>query len=930
MTARTATLRRVIRSVAPEGEPVPDGELLRRFARDDDQAAFAAVVRRHTPLVLGVCRRVLPTAQDAEDACQAVFLVLARKAGSVCWRPSAAGWLYAVARKVAGNARVAARRRTRREAAAAGPAAVMPVDRMTGRELLMALDAELDRLPPRYRDPLVLCFLQGRTRDEAAAHLGIPLATLHTRIDRGRKRLAAALTRRGMTLGAGLLALVAAAPAGAASTRMANAVLAAVRGNIPKAVADLSRAVAPSGTGMKLVCLATTLFGAAVLVAGAVSPTAAGPPPDKPVPARAAPEASKEPAPEEDVSFSGRVVDADGRPVAGVTVHVIPRHGQPDAFEPVTAPAATDRDGRYVVRVPKARLTDPVSGDDLPALALATAAGFFPGWTADAADGRIVLARADARVAGRITDLEGRPVAGATVTVGAVYAPAGGTLDSWVDTLRRDREAHSTGNLGPAIPAESLPGVRRAATTDAAGRFEIPGYAKDRVVHAVVAGPAVATSDVGLLTRDVGPAALTATSAGTSYYGTAGVIAVKPSRPIAGVVRDRRTGEPVAGVTVRSLVMAGRHRLDTGLATTTSGKDGKFTLAGMPKGPGNTLLVVPGRGQPYLVTGVEVPDPGGLDPVAVDVVLDRGILIEGVVRDLAGRPVPNVNVAYLANRFNDRVTQQRFGGRSGAAAPSDADGKFQVVGLPGTGYLVAVGPGRSYLAATERAGDGSSETVQLDTVSYPVRADGLHAVYAIDVPRRAIGFRQNVVLERGANVAVAVVDRDGKPVPGCRCLWRRAGEDWQDEARPGEHRVEAVNPKQPRTVLVRHAGRNLVGVVSLPSGPGETTHRLVLQPGVTLTGRVLSDGDRARAGVSVSIFVRPSHDNAGDAQRFRDAGEKIVTDAAGRFRVPALVPGFTYEVSINGQFVADSTFRLDAGATGTKDLGDLHLRLAED
>src|SRR6476659_4639142 len=105
-------VHRAVRAHQPE---VSDRELLRRFAEEADQAAFAALVRRHAPMVLGVCRRALHNAQDAEDACQATFLLLTRKARAGRWQPSIANWLYAAARKVARNARVAAERRARRE-----------------------------------------------------------------------------------------------------------------------------------------------------------------------------------------------------------------------------------------------------------------------------------------------------------------------------------------------------------------------------------------------------------------------------------------------------------------------------------------------------------------------------------------------------------------------------------------------------------------------------------------------------------------------------------------------------------------------------------------------------------------------------------------------------------------------------------------------
>src|SRR5262249_33598076 len=203
-----ATLRKMLRSAARTGPAdVTDRDLLARFVRDDDQSAFAALVGRHGALVLGVCRRLLPNLQDAEDACQAVFLILARKAKGTRWGQWVANGLFVTARGVAHNSRITSQRRPRREARAAVPEAVPPVDRMTGRELLATLDEELSKLPPRYREPLVLCYLEGLTGEEAAARLGIPAATLRTRLARGRQRLHDALTKGGSALGAGLLAL---------------------------------------------------------------------------------------------------------------------------------------------------------------------------------------------------------------------------------------------------------------------------------------------------------------------------------------------------------------------------------------------------------------------------------------------------------------------------------------------------------------------------------------------------------------------------------------------------------------------------------------------------------------------------------------------------------------------------------------------------
>jgi RNA polymerase sigma factor (sigma-70 family) len=194
-----------------------DRELLAQFATRQDEAAFAQVVRRHGPMVLRVCRRVLRHEQDAEDAFQATFLVLARKARSVGWQRSAANWLHKAAYHVALRAKAAAARRRVHEAQPCSRVADDALDNLTARELLGVLDEELAGLPKRFRAPLVLCYLEGTTRDEAGRQLGCPLGTLKSRLERGRELLRRRLARRGISLAAAL----AAAEMGAADTAAA-------------------------------------------------------------------------------------------------------------------------------------------------------------------------------------------------------------------------------------------------------------------------------------------------------------------------------------------------------------------------------------------------------------------------------------------------------------------------------------------------------------------------------------------------------------------------------------------------------------------------------------------------------------------------------------------------------------------------------------
>jgi RNA polymerase sigma factor (sigma-70 family) len=179
-----------------------DGELLERFVSQHDQAAFELLVRRHGGLVWNLCRRLLGNAADADDAFQATFLVLVRRAASLDRRGSVAGWLYGVAYRIAVRARAnGARGRWRERRAASEQASETRVDSAVG-ELRQALDEELSELPAKYRMPIVLCYLEGKTHAEAASELGWPLGTLKCRVLRARERLRQRLSGRGLTVSA--------------------------------------------------------------------------------------------------------------------------------------------------------------------------------------------------------------------------------------------------------------------------------------------------------------------------------------------------------------------------------------------------------------------------------------------------------------------------------------------------------------------------------------------------------------------------------------------------------------------------------------------------------------------------------------------------------------------------------------------------------
>jgi RNA polymerase sigma factor (sigma-70 family) len=204
---QTSAVLEYIRSHLAEANAgaLSDRELLERFAAGHDQGAFKTILRRHAPMVLRVCQRVLQRQEDAEDAFQGTFLVLARKAGSLAWRESIGTWLYEVAHRLAQEARRKSIRQQAREARARPRTAEDPLAEISGRELVAILDEELASLPERYREPLLLCCVEGKSGDEAARQLGCSPSTFKRRLRQARQLLQTRLDRRGINLSAGAL-----------------------------------------------------------------------------------------------------------------------------------------------------------------------------------------------------------------------------------------------------------------------------------------------------------------------------------------------------------------------------------------------------------------------------------------------------------------------------------------------------------------------------------------------------------------------------------------------------------------------------------------------------------------------------------------------------------------------------------------------------
>ena len=358
-----------------------EAQLLRRFAAGDE-AAFEALVTRHGPMVLSVCRRSLFDHRDVEDAFQATFLVLIRKAEALRDGDLLGPWLHGVAYRVASRIRSRVIRRPTEERKGAQPEAVESTGDLERNEIRGLLDEEIRRLPEKYRTPVVLCYLEGRTHEEAARRLRCSTGSVRGRLDRARHKLRDRLTRRGLAPAAGLTTLAAlgeAASAAVPAPLLAATVATLARAATASAVATTESAAAAIELAdgvframivAKLKLAAMLVFGILALVAlplvFALEPRgpriAASRRPARPSPA-ASPRAPGDR--EQGITVTGRVLDEAGRPIAGagwrkartcapVTRSARPRLTRPaDSRCPESHPAADpDRPGA----TPRARI----------------------------------------------------------------------------------------------------------------------------------------------------------------------------------------------------------------------------------------------------------------------------------------------------------------------------------------------------------------------------------------------------------------------------------------------------------------------------------------------------------------------------------------------------------------------------------------------
>jgi RNA polymerase sigma factor (sigma-70 family) len=932
----TSVLRHIRKLAAAENsKDLTDGQLLDSFSSHHDEAAFAVLVRRHGPLVLRVCRRVLRQEQDAEDAFQATFFVLARKAASIRKREALVNWLHGVAYRMAMNAKREAARRREREARAKASSEKNVGRELAWRDVQGVLEEEIQRLPEKYRAPFLLCCVEERSRAEVARQLHLKEGTVWSRLSRARKLLQQQLAARGVELSAVLGAAAVAEETGRAavpvilmkSTVKAALQYAAGRGAAPgvasaKAAALANGVIQAMFTSNLKIATALLLASAALTGTGVLTyeaATAQQMPSTRPASAKTlkgdAPTVqAKEFA--DQLVVSGRVLDPDGEPVQGAKLYVWTSALQKRADR--VERATTQKDGRFRLTVSKAE-----RGRE--AKIVASARGFGPEWLdlgdADASDITLCLAKDDVPIEGRVLDLEARPIPDVVVEVSGLQQ---GDLKPWIEARRGGSYPDLLRRIAPqALDCSS------SVKTGKDGLFRLTGFGRDRVVQLKIHGTNIENSTFWVITRHEPVPGLR-----TGHYGTYTAAfdhLANLSKPIVGTIRDKASGKPIAGITVASSMYHWVFGKSDG--------QGRYRLSGVGKHKEYTLSA---GGAPYFnCTKMNIPDTPGLEAITVDFELERGVAIRGRLLERAtGKPVSGY-VGFMAAPDNPNLKNYSTLGGLQAIATNEnktkADGSFTVVAVPGPGLLTAVADDRtSYLRAKL---DGIKTAPSAIMEQY----HGVVPIHASEDDPKSTTC--DIILDRGRSIEGSVVDQDGKPLTGALATGLGDVPDFfgfrESKLETTSFKAGGLDPKRPRSLFFFHAEKKLAKLQPVRSDEaGPLTVRL--EPLGSVTGRVLDANGTPRAGLKVAVmhsYQRQDYEGLPLELIFEyPSWTKVIdneatTDAEGRFHSQGLVPGLKYFLNVkDGEEIlaayTKESVMVESGKT--MDLGELKDRKASE
>jgi len=948
-----------------------DRQLLARFTTERDsarEAAFAALVTRHGPMVLDVCRQLLGDLHHAEDAFQAVFLVLARKAGSIRDPDLLGNWLYGVALRTARKARVRRARLRKHEEddsmkrPGSGPSVpgeliVQPAEQaVLDREQAEALHEEIGRLPGSFRVPLVLCYFEGLSLDEAARRLHWPSGTVHSRLARARDRLRRGLTRRGVVLPAAALAAVLnpqPASARVSSLLCETTTKAAIRFAAGQAAGEAANALAQevlrSMLLHKLKTIVLTLLALTAAATGAgyfthSLATMKDEPSRSPIGQQQATPAAKpeavrqRPGPGR-MFVTGRVLDPQGKPVPNAAVMIYSRlklFERPIGYEPlgpmVISETRCDGSGRFQIEEPRAS----ASRQDLLGVA-ALASGYGIGWSELDPDAEQptadVALRPEQVVQGRLLDAQGQPARGVKVSIGYALRTSLGETDG------------PNFFLHPPQDSRAWP---EPATTDAEGRFTLRGLGRELLVALTVDDPRFASDYTVVDTGGAGfdswlGSRMPPIKLGADSNPGKLTIALQPAQTIAGRVTYADNGKPVAHA---RLDVSASAKGSNGSRNTEFETDGEGRFRVNPS-PGDRFFLTSQSpdGQPYLRVQKRIDWPKGAVEQSVDLSLPRGVVIGGkVTEEGSGKPVAGAVVRLTPYEFADTNPSSMS-----VPSASGPDGSYRLAAPSGPGYLVTQGPSDDYVLR-ELGAKGGVYVAQPGT-----RRFYAHAYTLLDLKPESTAHEVNVVIRRGMTVKLRVVGPDDMPVQDAKVIsrvilrtppaggwkiwyWRYLG-----RVRDGQFELHGLDPDTQVPVYFLDSRHGLGATVQLSgksAAGGPVTVRLVRCG--TAKARLVGPGGKPvekYRGPIIGMIVDPGprfDSKQGNAESLPpdevspghlDPAHYEMSDAQGWVVFPDLIPGATYRVvdtaTIRGPGGSAIRKEFTVKPSETLDLGDI-------
>jgi RNA polymerase sigma factor (sigma-70 family) len=960
-----------VRRLADGGarEHASDAQLLARFQDRGEESAFASLMQRHARLVWSVCRRVLGHEQDAEDAFQATFLVLARKAGSIRNFEAVGPWLHGAAYRIAMRAKRNAAIRGKHERRAGGVglrveqdpaahAADSPARDISLREGMAILDEEVERLGGKQRAEFVACCLEGRTMAEAARELGWKEGTVSGTLYRAKERLRSRLARRGVTLSAVLtvLALTTEAhtvPAKLITSTLKTALRYAAGGPAPAALAALIRGASKAMlfTKTKIAMLLLTLATTACCFALAETPPREGGQASAKQPASESPQTVKE----DSLSVRGRVLDPDGKPVAGAGLYwPSVKMKESFSFEDFswTKKANTDAEGRFELTLKPSEM----AGQFRPYL-VAAADGFGFAWFELAkgekpAELTLRLVK-DAPIEGRVLDTQGKPLAGVKLHVTGVLVEGKEKVDEFLRVWKQNW------NETWIVAKQPLYGymnkVLQTAATDADGHFTVRGLGTERIANVEIEGAGIAKKAVYVITRpgfDPKPynQAVGDFAGGRSadqipmLHGPKFDFVATPTRTIEGTILDVDTGKPIAGARLWS--GAGYNNS----VSANSDAQGHYKLAGLPKQ--NEYLVgvtAPKDTEGNLLSRtIGIAGSDGLGPIKQDIELAHGVVVNGrVVDKVSGKGIKaGVRFAPLPdNKFFGKKAGYDGYRRDRTMIGSDDDGKFRIVIIPGAGVLMAQVFGgmkvdgiqlnpykHARFDPTER--ERAKPALNGEDWLFTAAGNSLeflnieNAVKVVDFAEGSAPVSVTLAVDPGKTMNVQIQAPDGKPLPGVLVSGVTASWPGTFELKSAEFTARALDPEEPRLLVFLHPKLKLAGSLTL-RGDEKEPPVVRLKPTGTITGRLLDQDGQPLAGINVT----PSGEQNTTRELYRQLaphGDLPRTEKDGRFRVDGVVPDVKFSMGLHKgrtYYMGEPRIGLRQVESGkTLDLGDVRIK----